>query len=278
MSVTFIQDKHLYQSIDPADNIDWTSVTTLVSNFKESFDAEAIAIKCSKNKRSKWFGMEPEIIQATWLAEGTRAADLGHWYHGQRESDLVECETIEKEGVTLPIIRPIFKAGIKHAPEQKLTDGIYPEHFIYLKSAGLCGQSDRVDVVNGVVNINDYKTIKEIKIRGFSNWEGITKKMIGVVSHLDDCNLNHYALQLSLYLYMILKHNPKLKPGKLTLDHIIFEEQDKDKNGYPVHKLDSQGSFIVKQIVSYVVPYYKREVIAMINHLKSNPDLIKPKK
>ena len=51
------------------------------------------------------------------------------------------------------------------------------------------------------------KTNKEIKEKGFTNWEGITSKMYKPVSHLDDCNLKHYNLQLSLYAYIIKKHN-----------------------------------------------------------------------
>ena len=51
---------------------------------------------------------------------------------------------------------------MKKAPDQKLADGIYPEHMTYLKSASLCGQADRIEVINGKVNIYDYKTNKEI--------------------------------------------------------------------------------------------------------------------
>ena len=107
---------------------------------------------------------------------------------------------------------------------------------VYLKSIGLCGQADLVEVVNGYVNILDYKTNKEIKEKGFTNWEGITSKMYNPVNHLDDCNYNHYTLQLSIYMYIILKHNPKLKPGKLTIQHVKFNELGKDKNGYPINE------------------------------------------
>ena len=34
---------------------------------------------------------------------------------------------------------------------------------VYLKSARLCGQADLVEIVNGYINITDYKTNKEIK-------------------------------------------------------------------------------------------------------------------
>ena len=57
---------------------------------------------------------------------------------------------------------------------------------VYLKSAGICGQSDLVEVVNGHVNIIDYKTNKEIKMESFKNWEGISEKMLHPVSNLED--------------------------------------------------------------------------------------------
>jgi hypothetical protein len=53
--------------------INWISVTTLVSHFKKPFDAEQIAAKVTKNKRSKWFGIEPIDIEAIWNAESERA-------------------------------------------------------------------------------------------------------------------------------------------------------------------------------------------------------------
>ena len=51
----------------------------------------------------------------------------------------------------VPIIKPLFdkETGSKIASEQKLKDGVYPEHLVYLKSVGLCGQVDVVEVVNG---------------------------------------------------------------------------------------------------------------------------------
>jgi hypothetical protein len=174
------------------------------------------------------------------------------------------------------IIKPIEIEGIRYSPDQKLEEGVYPEHMVYLKSAGICGQSDLVEVINGEVHITDYKTNKEIKVEGFTNWEGITQKMLPPVSHLDDCNLNHYTLQLSLYMYMILKHNPKLKPGTLTIHHIIFEEEGKDKWGNPIAARDSNGDPIVKEVVPYDLPYLKPEIVSLIHWLEDNRHKLKP--
>ena len=276
MSITFNAADHSYKSIE-ADDINWISVTSLVSNLKEPFDAEAIANKVTKSKRSKWYGIPPEKILELWQAESDRAVTLGTFYHNQRESDICSLSSIEKEGIPIPVYTPIEENHIKMAPSQRLTDGIYPEHMVYLKSAGICGQSDLVEVVNGRVHIIDYKTNKEIKTESFKDWEGISKKMLAPVNNLDDCNFNHYSLQLSIYMYIILKHNRKLRPGKIYIHHVIFEVEGTDEYGYPITKYSSNGDPVVKEVVQMEVPYLADEVISIINWLYDNRDQIKKK-
>lgn len=277
MILKFISKDHKYISLNEKDEQDWVSATSFIGNFKQPFEADLIAEKSSRNKKSKWFGMSPHDIKEAWKAEANRATTLGTWYHNCREKDLCELETLERAGVTVPIVKPIEKNGIKYSPEQKLVDGVYPEHMVYLKSVGLCGQSDLVEVVNGYVNITDYKTNKEIKIQGFTNWEGKVTKMLPPLSHLDDCNLNHYTLQLSLYMFIILKHNPKLKPGNLTIHHILFENVGEDKFGNPITALDSNGDPIVQDIVQYDLPYMKQEIITLVHWLEDNRHKLKTK-
>jgi hypothetical protein len=271
MGVIFNSENHTYTSIDPEKAVKWMSVTNFVSQFKKKFDADKQAVKSSKNRNSKWYGMDPEKIKEVWNSESNRAVDLGNWYHAQREADLISIETIERNGVAVPIFKPIYNDGVKHSPDQRLVEGIYPEHMIYLESAGLCGQSDRVEVVNGIVDIYDYKTNKEIKMESYKNWEGVSQKMLDPISYLDDCNYWHYALQLSTYLYMILKHNPNLRAGKLVIHHITFkEEPEKDQYGYPVALKDYDGNPIVNTVTPYEMPYLRTEVVEMLNHLKNN--------
>ena len=278
MSILFNMADHSYQSIDTDNDILWYSVTTVVSSLKKPFDAKKTAEKVSKKQGSKWFGVEPKIIQEIWSNEAKRATDLGTFYHNQRENDLCSLASLERENVTVPVFAPApLKDGIKHAPTQRLEPGVYPEHMVYLKSAGVCGQSDLVEVVNGKVNIIDYKTNKEIKMESFKNWEGISEKMLHPVSHLDDCNFNHYALQLSIYMYIILKHNPKLIPGNIHIHHIVFEVEGTDSWGYPIAKKDANGDPIVKEVIPIKVPYLYEEVIAVVNHIKENPNFIKKK-
>ena len=268
----FTAHNHKYRS---EDDTEWLSVTSFIGNFKQPFESDKIAKKCSTNKKSKWYGMTPNDIKEAWKAEAFRATTLGTWYHNCREADICNLNDMERHGTTVPVFKPIEKDGVKYSPDQKLTNGVYPEHMVYLKSAGLCGQSDLVEVINGEVHITDYKTNKEIKIESYTNWEGVSQKMNHPLNHLDDCNLNHYALQLSIYLFIILKHNPKLKPGTLTIHHILFEEAGRDKFDNPITALDTTGDPIVKDLVPYDLPYMKKEAIAMIHWLQDNKDKLK---
>lgn len=276
--IIFNPENHSYKSIDD-DHIEWISVTKLISYFKNPFDANKVSKKVSKNKKSKWYGVEPELIKEIWNNEGKRATDLGTFYHNQREADLCSFASIEREGVTVPVFKPleVSDTGTKIAPSQKLEPGVYPEHMVYLRSKGICGQSDLVEVVNGKVNIIDYKTNKEIKTKSYVNWEGISEKMSAPVSNLDDCNFNHYALQLSIYMYIILKHNPKLKPGKIFIHHITFEKEGEDKWGYPISKKDDKGDPIVKEVNILLVPYLIDEVLSIFYFLNDNKDKIRKK-
>lgn len=275
MGIQFTAENHKYTSLDPNENIDWLSATGFIKLFKTPFDQKGIAEKSSKNKRSKWYGMSVEDIISVWEAETKRAVTVGSWYHDQREEELVMCDNIQREGLELPIIKPIEKEGVKIAPHQGLTPGIYPEHMVYLKSARLCGQADRVEVISDRIDLFDYKTNKEIKLTSYVNWEGKSKRMLGPCSHLDDCNFNHYALQLSLYMYIMLKRNHNLKPGKMQIHHVIFEKESENEYGYPIVKRDLEGNPVVKEVIPYDIPYLKKEIQNMIKYLKTHPEIIK---
>jgi len=278
MSIYFNAEDHSYKSLETEERIDWISVTTLISHFKKPFDAKKIAEKVSKNKRSKWFGIEPETIVKIWNDESDRAVTLGTYYHNQREADLCSLSSLEVDGVTVPIVPPVPEINnLKYAPSQKLDPGVYPEHMVYLKSVGICGQSDLVEVVNGKINIIDYKTNKEIKKESFVNWEGISDKMAYPLDNLDDCNFYHYAIQLSVYMYIMLKHNPKLKPGRMFIHHVLFDVESETEHGYPIVKKDHNGDPVVKEVLPIAIPYLQDEVVTLMSYIKENRDKIKKK-
>lgn len=269
--IKFHPENHEYISVDQ-DQIDWIGVSSFIHAFQPGFNPVSGSVKASRNPKSKWFGMDPDLIQKIWKNESNRSLSMGSWYHNIQEDKITADDTYQG----FRVIKPILKENIKYAPNQRLEEGnIYPEHMVYLQSLGLCGQSDRVEVKDFKVSVRDYKTSKVIKQEGFRSWEGVTQRMLDPISHLDDCNMVHYTLQMSLYLYIILKHNPQLSPGTLTLDHIIFEQESEDKYGYPIYKTDDQDNFIIKEVKPYIIPYLKTEVISLLNYLKDNREEVK---
>lgn len=256
MTLTFSEAEHKYTSDD---NIPWRSVTGVIHSVCQPFDWTPEQSSKSKKAGNKWAGMDPVEIQAAWDAENQRSKELGHWYHNIREQAL-----IGEPGV---VYTPMTE-GVKIAPEQKLKDGIYPEHFCYLQSARVCGQSDLVTVEGSYLDIDDYKTCKEIKKNSHVSWEGISKKMKAPVEHVEDCDLMHYTLQLSLYAFMIQRHNPHLTVRNMTIHHVLFEEEGRDKYLYPIYKKNESGEPIVKDIIRISVPYMKTEAMNIINAVK----------
>lgn len=259
----FTEDQHLYESIEP-DGIQWRSVTSILHNFVEPFNKIEKAAKCSVRKpgkyKNKWYGTPPAQILEVWDRENKRSTDLGHWYHSKMETELLNRTDVN----VYPT--PLYN-GIKIARDQRLIPGIYPEHIVYLQGASLCGQVDRVEVGEDWFEVEDHKTSKEIKLKAFETWEG-PKKLLAPIQHLDDCEFNLYALQLSLYAYMILKHNPQFKLRKLTINHVQFKIKELDKWEYPILELDSNGEPIVDKIVKIELPFLLKEVQAIIKHIQ----------
>lgn len=267
MAVRFYTEGHRYQSVDIFDDVKWLSASKIPSLFKKPFDPN-MPSRCSKSKKSKWFGISPEEIQQHWTSENIRATTLGTWYHEKEEEKLLGRETIIRYGKELPIFRSVWEDGYKVAPNQKLIDGVYPELLAYLHSLHVCGQFDDVTVCDGYVYVDDHKSNKDLKKSAYVNWDGVSEKMLAPLLHLEATKINEYALQLSIGMYMILRHNPLLKPGPMTLNYVSFEVESENQFGYPIMRLNDVGEPILKSEEKIEVPYLKREVELMFEFIK----------
>lgn len=248
--IRFKQDLHLYESIIP-DGIKWTSVTTCLKRFSIPFNT-SIANKNSKDPSSKWYGLEPDTIRQIWTDEAKRSTDLGTEWHLMNE--LAEINPIQ----CCPM-----KGEWKYAGSQQLEEGVYPEIMLYHPLYSVCGQSDRVEVKNNIITVQDYKTNKKIDSRGFNG-----KLMLPPMDHMEDCDLNKYQLQLSIYMNIILFHNPQLSPGQLEIHHGIFENEGLNQWGYPIIKRNEKGEPIVKEVKIIKLPYLKKESDLCLKHSK----------
>jgi hypothetical protein len=264
MIVTFKEAGHVYESI-PA--VSWTSVTKVVEKFCPEFDEHKMAVLSSQSTRSKWGGMPVKKILRLWEQERDRSTEAGSWYHHKMELKALARGQKNHRGKIIPVYDSPFVDGVKQARDQVLTDGVYPEHLIFNEKIRVCGQSDLVFVADGYVDIDDYKTNKEMKMNAYGHQYGNAAMMLGPVSHLQDCNFYHYSLQLSIYMKLILLKNPGLKPGNLNLLHVKFKVDRYDQYGFPVLARDENG-YIVEERIKYPAPYLEKEAVAVLKIMK----------
>lgn len=169
-----------------------TGVTRFINQFSKPFDSEYWANRKAKERGD---GTTKEQILAEWDAKGKAACDLGHRVHFQAE---VICDGFggdqEPDGYTEAI-----EAAIS---ELKITP-VATERVICDPELGLSGIVDLVCFIGDSQEpaIVDWKTNRKgIEFR--NRWQ----KMLTPLGRLDDCSYHHYALQLSLYRFILERH------------------------------------------------------------------------
>lgn len=257
--VKFIEESHQYIS---EDNRELISVSAFTELFKNKVDWKAIAVKVAKKKtRETGEPTTAEDILKKWERKRDLAAGIGTAYHAIRENDNnltnfynVKCEVefcpvIDNHKWSLPI-------------NQLRNNTEYRELMIYDFDHMICGQADKVIVVNNKINIWDYKTDAEIKFKAFSSKWVDPAMMLPPLTHLEECNANIYSLKMSMYMYLLWKSNKgKLKPGDIIIEHIHLQRNPQDDN---LPMLDKNGKPIVLKIEKIKLPYRKKEVMDML--------------
>jgi hypothetical protein len=133
-----------------------------------------------------------------------------------------------------------------------LKPGTYLEVILYHKNYEIAGTADKIEVFeDNSINITDYKTKKSIdknslQIYDPKTYQRVPKMMYSPVAHLEDCNWNHYCLQLSMYAFFLETCGYTVR--ELILEHAIFENN------------------LVVDIVRHEVPYLRKEVEDICNH------------
>lgn len=243
--IRFVEKTHQY--FDPQ-NKEYRSVSKLIQTIKPKFDREEISLRMAQ-KKAREEGIPVEQAQGIILAEWDRkrdsSSDWGNFIHNGIE-DYLNTGTTHKD--LLPIGKQIASFI---APFYKY----YPEAILYDSEFGIAGQTDltvvRQRTKNSVVDFYDYKTNEQKGIYYDSilrHQDGKIKKHINKfllepLSHLEDCNYNHYALQLSIYAYMA-ERTFGIKVGRLA---IIFINKQLKANLLPI-------------------PYLRYEVDALMKH------------
>ena len=84
--IKFKEEGHSYTNIDEGDDFQWVSVTSLIGQFKEKFDAVEVSERCSKGKNLNTKGRPTCYTCRCGTRKVKRATDLGSYYHNQREA------------------------------------------------------------------------------------------------------------------------------------------------------------------------------------------------
>lgn len=207
------------------------SVTTVVHNYFSTFDGESIARSMLRGK-SFWVDEEKygkywdnvkelsekdaiQTIITMWDENRDEAAQLGTNMHESIENHLVN-------GSELPDTKECsmflnFKALITSL-------GYVPYQFekvVWDVSASIAGSVDAmfINPLTRDVWVVDWKRSKEIKMTAFRG-----KKGTGPMSNKQDCNYEHYSLQLNVYKYL-LSNNFGEKIARMSLV-ILHPNQD----------------------------------------------------
>ena len=210
------------------EDIAFTSVTTCISEFFDKFDKEAVAYKLVTTI-PKYKGRSAEDLIKEW----EESANYGTAVHKEIE-DYIKLKKTPK------IDRAI--AGVNWLTKylQKSDYEVFSEVIVYCKELKIAGTVDLLvfDKVSQKYSILDWKTSKEIKTDSYKMKTGNKPE----TNDLLDCKFNHYALQLSLYRYLLEKSY------NLPLDDQLIIHLDSDA----VH--------------GYIAPYFKEHIVSILKH------------
>lgn len=205
-----------------------TPVTTFLKTFFAEFDDKAIAKRVAFFRNKKGIKTTARQVLAEWKQIATEGSEI----HKQIETALV---TKEMTALTYPQSRAAVDFILSRLA---LTDKYECEKVLYDINAKLAGTSDLVVWHNdNTFSIYDWKTNRNLRQKSFDGKVGNIKAL----AHIEDCNFNHYQLQLSIYAHMIEEQTGK----KIRALHIVH--------------LPKEGSSI-----AYRCSYFKDEVKEMI--------------
>ncbi len=228
--ITLERESHRYiLSTNP--DLEFISATTFISQFFEKFEAEKIAKKLV-SVSPKYMGMTVDEVLAMWK----ESANHGTIVHEQLEEYILNKS---------PLTEPKAIQGMNWLNKYKMKSNfeIYPEVIIYSEELKISGTVDLLlyDKNSNQYIIMDWKTSKKIDTKSYKNKRGI----LPASSNIEDTKFNLYALQLSLYRYLLEEYyNLKIS------QHLIVHLKD-------------------EQCIGLHVPYMKNNIIQMVQSIRS---------
>lgn len=248
--IFFQEEGHLYTIRDLEGHP--ISVTTLIHFFFPEFDADVVIDKMMASRNwpvSKYYGMSKDEIKSLWETMRDDAAKAGTAMHKSIEEFLnlpeLDQESVRKaffESGKLPSSVPQtqeFCHFLRYWDDLLSSTPYRPyrtEWLVFDSDKRLSGSIDLIlhnpcSEKKDEIVIVDWKRSKEIKWS--NNWERGRE----CFSHLDNCNWNHYRLQLNIYRHLLETHYGKrvidmylvvLHPNNDSYVKITIERMEKE--------------------------------------------------
>lgn len=248
--VEFDKEKHQYKKNGKI----YTSVTTVISKYKNPFDPQYWAIykACkdvisaagevgwSRYKRAAggWEGVvahfkknghslhkeiavrKAEYLHA-WDVKGHNARTVGTAVHAWKEKAIIGSKALASSTSGEMVNIHVSQDALLRA--QDFTGNrLFAEIIISNDEYEVAGMADRVEKYEKIIHIKDYKTSAKIEKIAFQD-----KKMKHPLEELPDCNYYHYMMQFSFYAWMFAQMGYEI--GTLELQHLLpprFEDKD----------------------------------------------------
>ena len=196
--ISFDETNHTYT----VDGNTLQSVTNIVENCFPKYDAELHA-----KYTAAQMGITPEKVIMMWEQKGKESRELGTTMHQKIESYYQGKDSREDDSYRL---FKMFTDKVKLKPYRT-------EWAVYDTDYNVAGTIDFVDYQDGKYTIYDWKRSDKIIANGMPvKVSKYQEKGLYPLEHLENCAYYHYALQLSLYKF-ILEKNYDIRVSDLRL-------------------------------------------------------------
>lgn len=210
--ISFDAAGHQYTATSPdGTRIDCDSVTTIVERCFEQFDADYWAERKATPEKSA------DVLKAEWAAKGEQARDLGTRLHDRIERHYLG-ETPDPEALSDPAFRNFLVFADRHPLKP-----FRSEWRIFSEKYRVAGTLDFLAFDGTDFEIYDWKRSSKI-INPYTGHPDVQncwgKHAFAPVSHLHDTIFWHYALQVSIYRYILeTEYGIMVKAGHLGTFH-----------------------------------------------------------
>lgn len=279
---------HLYW--DKKDLFTYISVTTIIGLYEQEFDRQfwlqykafqklcnpskdiltnlrEIAVFDRKVLSAKYpllltnkFDEIVSQIDSEWKDTNKEACDKGTDIHAGFENRFDERGWYKLSWYGFDRDKKFLYIPNNYKFSQNIMRQVIPEMLISMKTDSgvrIAGQIDLPIKDGRDIHIYDYKSNKALKFESYKKPSGKYTMMKEPLSHLMDCNMSHYQLQLSLYQYMLRRKYNWLKPNNLVVIHVsdgvavrhVMEYIQRDVVNMCCHFRDFHPEYTYKKII-----------------------------